>query len=103
MAGTKPKLNTFRVDGQTYCGPLGASAGFFLKTGSRNAGAFGTASGRPDTNGGMFSLIYRPWLNTSFRAQYTVYGRFDGRVRDYDGNRDAWNNDALSLLAWVTY
>ena len=56
-----------------------------------------------DTNGGMFSLIYRPWLNTSFRAQYTVYGRFDGRVRDYDGTRDAWNNDALSLLAWVTY
>jgi hypothetical protein len=103
VAGTRPKLNTFRVDGQTYCGPFGASAGFFLKTGSRNAGAFGTASGRPDTNGGVFSLIYRPWLNTSFRAQYTAYGKFDGRFRDYDGTRDAWNNDALSLLAWVTY
>jgi hypothetical protein len=39
-----------------------------------------------------------PWLNTSFRAQYTLYGRFDGGVGDYDGTRDAWNNDALSLL-----
>jgi hypothetical protein len=103
VAGASPRLNTFRVDGQTYCGPLGGSAGFFLTSGSRNAGAFGTESGRPNTNGGVFSVIYRPWLNTSFRAQYTVYGRYDGRFRDYAGTRDAWNNDALSLLAWVTY
>jgi hypothetical protein len=101
--GSNPRLNTFRVDGQTYCGPLGASAGFFLKAGRRNAAAFATENGRPNTNGGTFAVIYRPWLNTSFRAQYTVYGAFDGRFRDYEGSRDAWNNDAFSLLAWVTY
>jgi hypothetical protein len=37
-------------------------------------------------------------------VQYTLYTRFNGSRRDFDGNgRDASNNDTLRVFTWVAF
>ncbi len=97
-------FHTFRIDADVYWRWAGASAGFFSTMGDNDPAVFGTPSGKPNSNGLVFGLRARPWINTSFIAQYTLYNRLDGRSSNYDGaGRDAGDEDMLSLLAWMAF
>jgi hypothetical protein len=101
--GEAPTLSTLRLSLEGFRGPLGASAGWFSTTSSRSA-AFGTTTGKADTSGALLELIGRPWQNVELRAQYTLYGRFDGSTSNIDGNgRKAAHDDTFSFLAWILF
>jgi hypothetical protein len=101
--GEAPSLDTVRVSGEGYLGVIGAGAGWFETTSTTSA-AFGTTTGKADTNGAMLEVIYRPWDNVQLRAQYTFYGKLDGSSSDIDGNgRKASADDALTFLAWILF
>ncbi len=66
--------------------------------------AVGSAKGNPDNTAWIGELIYSPWQNVQLRAQYTLYTRFNGASRNYDGfGRDARDNDTLYLNLWVAW
>jgi hypothetical protein len=101
--GEAPTLSTLRLSLEGYRQRWGASAGWF-STSSSTSAVFGTASGKADTSGALLELIYRPWDNVQLRAQYTVYGRFDGSASNIDGSgRKASDDDAVTLLAWILF
>ena len=101
--GEAPTLQTLRLDVEGYYGLLGGGVGWF-STGSSSSPAWGTASGKADTDGAMLELIYRPWQNVQLRGQYTFYGRIDGSSSNTDGSgRKAVDDDALTVLAWILF
>jgi hypothetical protein len=71
-----------------------------LATGPLN----GSANGSPDSDGAIAEAAYYPWENVRLAVQYTAYTLFDGRAHDYNGTgRDAVDNNALYLLAWLVW
>lgn len=103
-AGATGTLQTWWLDAEAYWRWVGVGAGTFFTWSSNSPGVFGTANGRADTNGAMLEVMARPWENTSFRLQYTLYGAFDGRGTNYDGaGRSASDNDMLTFVAWLAF
>jgi hypothetical protein len=46
----------------------------------------------------------RPLANLKLGAQYTIYTRFNGASRNYDGfGRSASGNNTLFLYAWLAF
>jgi hypothetical protein len=46
----------------------------------------------------------RPFANLKLGAQYTIYTRFNGGTRNYDGSgRNAGDNNTLFLYAWLAF
>jgi hypothetical protein len=108
------KLHTLRLDGIYHWRErLALSLGYFLTRGSNDATLYapsaedlvgGSINGSPDSDGGRFEIAYFPWQNVRLSAQYTVYTEFNGSSHNYNGiGRDAMDNNALYLLAWLMY
>ncbi len=100
----KSSLDTDRVTFSYYLERLfGFNIQQFMTTGSKDV-SYGTRTGSPNTSGEMFELVYTPWLNTRFSLGYTNFEKFNGSVKDYDGNgRNATDNNTTYLLAWLMF
>ncbi len=88
---------------------------YFQTDGDRDALLYESRTGSPDSRGWVFQLDYLPFnkgggpafwprSNVKLSLQYTLYERFDGSRRDFDGaGRDASDNDTLYLQAWIAF
>jgi hypothetical protein len=92
---------------------LGLTLSPFSITGSRNADVFGSR-GSPNSNGLMGELDYTLWpagnspfgplVNARIGVQYTLYGKFNGARRNFDGNgANAADNNALRAFTWIAF
>jgi hypothetical protein len=86
------------------------TVGYFDLTGTRDQLLYpsdpvaGTANGSPGSSGGIGEFDFNAWQNTRLGLQYTVYGKFNGASRSYDGaGRNASDNNALYLFAWIAF
>ncbi|MDQ2929916.1 MAG: cytochrome C [Gemmatimonadota bacterium] len=84
--------------------------GYFNTTGTSDlllypaASISGSANGSPQSYGGIGEFDFNAWQNTRLGVQYTLYGKFNGGATSYDGaGRNAANNDALFIFAWVAF
>lgn len=75
--------------------------------------------GSPNSNGFIFELNWlpflrpplsfwpwfnRPWFNSKFTLQYTLYREFNGGRTNYDGfRRKAADHNTLFLQAWTAF
>ena len=100
---TNINFNSFKIDGNIYLkNGLGATVGYFNTSGKEDL-AFESSTHKPDSNGFIFQLEYLPWYNTKFSLQYTTYNKFDGSKLNYDGSRNAADNNTIYLLAWINF
>jgi len=107
-------LNELRAAARyTLHDKVGITLSPFSITGSRNDNVFG-GNGRPDSNGLMGQADYTFWpdgksplgplFNARVGIQYTVYGKFNGRRHNFDGEgANAADNDALRVFTWVAF
>jgi len=118
-------LNSFNVRG-TYLysqdwSKYGVTVQYFSVNGSTDTGLYapapisGSNNGSPNSHGWIFELDYLPFINTQplsfwpwaqvkFSLQYTLYNKFNGAGRNYDGSgRNASDNNTLFLLAWFAF
>ena len=94
-----------------YDRKYGASAGYFRTTGNADNGLYntgdavtGSASGSPNTRGGVLELNWLPLRDTRLALQYTAYTRFNGGKSNYDGQgRNAADNNTVFLLGWLMF
>lgn len=101
-----------------YDAHYGLTLGRFYTRGSRDSILFapspgsGSATGRPDSSGtvvqadwtpfGARDSWHAPWANVRLGVQYTMYDKFNGATRDYDGfGRNARDNNTLFLFLWT--
>jgi hypothetical protein len=64
----------------------------------------GNLTGNPRTTGETLEAYWLPWQNLRVGAQYTLYQRYNGSARNYDGfGRNASDNDSLFVYAWFAY
>ena len=112
-------LNEFRINASYYYNQTwGLSAGAFSTRGSSDPTLYsaedGYANGSPDTSGKVIQLDWTPWgkegswgapwANLRVGLQYTMFDKFNGASRDYDGNgRDAKDNNTLFLFLWSSF
>ena len=107
-------LNEWRLAARyTLHDKIGFTFSPFSVTGSNNGNVF-TDNGRPDSNGLMGQVDYTLWpagnsplgplVNARIGAQYTLYGKFNGRRHNFDGaGANATDNNALRLFAWLAF
>ena len=92
---------------------LGLTLSPFSISGSRNFNLYG-GNGLPNSNGLMGQVDYTLWpngnspfgplVNVRIGAQYTIYGKFNGRRHNFDGlGGNARDNDALRAFAWLAF
>jgi hypothetical protein len=90
---------------------FGGSIQGFSTTGSRDRVMYatgtpilGSGNGRPDTQGAVVELDFLPWLNTKVGVQYTMYSKFNGSSRNYDGfGRSASDNNTVYIYFWTAF
>jgi hypothetical protein len=74
----------------------------------------GSANGKPNSNAFIIEADWipfgkqdswaAPWVNLKLGLQYTLYTRFNGGTRNYDGfGRDASGNNTLYAYAWLIF
>jgi hypothetical protein len=101
-------LNRLDVNGSYYYDQTyGLTAGLFDTRGNTNAALWGTANGKPDSNGyilqadwtpfGKESSWMAPWANVRLGLQYTYYNKFDG------SSQGAHDNNTLSAFLWTAF
>jgi hypothetical protein len=88
---------------------------YFRIEGDRDTTLYDSRTGRPDSDGWVFQLNYLPfnkgggpafwpYSNVKLSLQYTLYNRFNGSSRNFDGDgRDAADNNTLYLEAWIAF
>lgn len=93
----------------------GVDVQYFHTGGDVDSLLYGSRTGQSDTNGWVFQLDYLPfnrrggpgfwpYSNMKLSVQYTLYHRFNGSARNFDGTgRDASDNDNLYLEAWIAF
>ncbi len=92
---------------------LGVTISPFSITGTQNLNLYG-GNGRPDSNGVMGQIDYTLWpagnsplgplVNARLGIQYTAYGKFNGRRRNFDNaGGNATDNNALRLFSWIAF
>lgn len=104
-------LNSLKLNAEIYSDKgFGATLGYFSISGSKDAGLYssssitGSMAGKPDSNGFIAEISYLPWYNTKFSLQYTMYNKFNGASKNYDGfGRNASDNNTLYLLVWLCF
>ena len=109
-------LNEARVDGSYYWhNAIGATVSAFNLTGSSNPIIYAdNRRFRPDSSGFQFQLDATPFgegnsplgqrFNMRVGAQYTIYTKFDGARRNFDGSgRDASDNNTLRVFTWIAF
>ncbi len=106
-------LNEWRVAVRYAHNRIGFTVSPFSISGSRNFNLY-DGNGRPDSNGVLGQVDFTPWgagnsplgprFNARVGVQYTVYGKFNGRRRNYDfSGANAADNDALRLFTWIAF
>jgi hypothetical protein len=111
VMNSKSKLNSFKLVGNYYLNhQYGFSLGYFSLMGDSEPGIytpgifFGSANGKPDSNGLIAEVDYLPWLNTKFSVQYIAYNKFNGQGSNYDGNgRNASDNNTVYVAGWFAF
>ena len=105
------KLNASYHYQQTW----GVSVGRFVTTGDADATLYGgNINFKPNTAGwvlqgdwtpwGKESSWGAPWANLRLGLQYTLYGRYNGSAKNFDGaGRNAADNNTLFLFAWTSF
>ncbi|MBN9560990.1 MAG: cytochrome C [Alphaproteobacteria bacterium] len=74
----------------------------------------GSANGKPNSNAFIVEADWipfgkqdswaAPWVNLKLGLQYTLYTRFNGGTRNYDGfGRNAGGNNTLYAFAWLIF
>ena len=103
-----------------YQGTYGLNFGWQNTWGNANAALYapapvnGSANGKPNSNSfvveadwvpfGKADSWARPLANLKLGAQYTLYTRFNGGSRNYDGfGGNASGNNTLFLYAWLAF
>lgn len=84
---------------------------YFLTRGGRdellyNTGepVFGSATGRPNSDGWLAELNYLPVPYLKLAVRYTGYTQFNGAGNNYDGfGRNAGDNNSLFFLTWFLF
>lgn len=112
-------LNQLNISGQyAYQQTYSLTVAYFETAGNVNHALyapspwFGSANGRPNTQGytlqlecvpfGKASSFARPFLNLRVGLQYTGYWRFNGGTSNYDGaGHSAQDNNTLFLYLWM--
>jgi hypothetical protein len=107
-------LSEFRAAARyTWHDKVGLTLSPFSITGSRNENVF-DGNGLPDSNGLMGQVDYTLWpasnsplgprVNARIGVQYTLYGKFNGRRRNFDGQGgNASDNNVLRVFTWVAF
>jgi hypothetical protein len=73
-----------------------------LGTGIASVRVNGNLAGNPDTRGYTWEAFWMPWQYLRVGALYTLYDRFNGTARDYDGfGRNASDNNTLFFYVWA--
>ena len=104
-------LNSLTMNAEIYTDRgLGGTLGYFLISGSEDDGLYssaaltGSRTGKPNSSGIIAEIDYLPWYNTKFSLQYTMYNKFNGASKNYDGfGRNASDNNTLYLLFWCAF
>ena len=109
-------LSEFRLDASYYWrDKIGATIGAFNTTGSADPLLYGAnRTAKPDTSGLLFQVDGTPFggkgsplgarFNMRVGVQYTLYTRFDGASRNYDGaGANASDNNTVRVFTWVAY
>ncbi len=107
-------LQTFKINLDYFYrsshGTVGGIAGYFHTTGSKDRLLYpeepvmGSRTGRPDSDYFILEADYWGWDNGKLLVQYTLYTRFNGSGRNYDGSgRDASDNNTLFLGLWQLF
>lgn len=88
----------------------GGSLGWFKQTGTTNSllydptCVYGNISANPGITGETLETFWTPVQNLRLGVQYTVYQRYNGATRNYDGQgRNPGDNDSLFFYAWAAY
>ncbi len=72
--------------------------------GPLSCGVITSANGSPDTNGFIAQADYLPWYNVRLVGQYTMYDKFNGASKNYDGlGRNASDNNVFYLELWYAF
>jgi len=87
------------------------SLGYFETAGTTDALLYpsepitGSATGSPNSAGGIGELNFNPWQNTRLGLQHVGYSKFNGRSSAYDvaGGRNASHNNTLFLYVWLAF
>ncbi|WP_345992808.1 hypothetical protein [Sulfurimonas sp. HSL-1716] len=87
-----------------YDHKYGASLGYVTTSGNVDATKYGTGTGSPDSSYEIIEADYLPINKIKFSLQYTMYDKFDGARKNYDGaGRNASDNDTLYLIGWFMF
>ena len=110
------RLTDIRMDASYYWrNKIGATVALFDTFGTANAALYpDNRTFRPDSRGVTLQLDGTPWgegksplgprFNMRVGVQYTLYNRFNGAGRDYDGaGGNASDNDTLRVFTWFAY
>jgi hypothetical protein len=110
------RLNNFRADASYFWrDKIGATVGVFDTWGPPNPITYANnRTFRPDSSGVMLQLDGTPFgegksplgprFNVRVGVQYTIYNRFDGASKNYDGaGAKASDNNTLRVFTWVAY
>ena len=118
-ANSRDTLDSTAINASYYYdNHYGFTLGRFMLHGSRDDALFapepasGSRTGRPDSAGTIAQADWTPfggadswrapWANLRLGVQYTLYDKFNGARRDYDGfGRNARDNDTLFVFAWL--
>jgi hypothetical protein len=109
-------LNDLRADASYYWrDKVGATIAVFDTYGSANPALYpNSRTFKPDSSGVILQLDGTPWgegktplgprFNIRVGVQYTIYSRFNGASKNYDGaGSNASDNNTLRLFTWVAY
>lgn len=104
-------INSLKIDGELYLfDRYGFTLGYFAVSGSSDNLLYapgeiaGSNVGKPDSDGIIAEFDYMPLRNTKFSIQYTMYNKFNGSKRNYDGfSRNAFDNNSFYFLVWVCF
>lgn len=110
------RLQDVRADASYYWrNMIGATFAVFDTSGSANATVYAAnRTLRPDSTGMTFQVDGTPFggagsplgprFNMRVGVQYTMYTRFDGAARNYDGaGANAADNNTLRVFTWFAY
>ena len=115
-ACTDTRLDDVRADISYYWrDKIGATFGVFDTFGSANPSIYaGNRTFKPDSSGVTLQLDGTAWgegksplgprFNVRVGVQYTMYSKFDGASRNFDGaGGSASDNNTLRVFTWIAY
>jgi hypothetical protein len=110
------RLEDLRLNASYYWrAKVGATVGFFDTWGPANAALYpASRTFKPDSSGVILQLDGTPWgdgsgplgkrFNMRVGVQYTIYSRFNGAGRNFDGGgANASDNNTLRLFTWFAF